>query len=157
MDRTTKYINLEYHSVCSVPSSKLGLPHPLSRKWVCPSHPRNQREGGGTHSPVYEGVGESQFGQLEKKLSTLPSLWIERYPQIGQNRVLYRIQRKSTKLTLQSSTPLHAGDCFPPPPFGSGEGTLVCGRGGGGSQFQRGDRHFGTHVLWRVSYGMYLI
>jgi hypothetical protein len=40
--------------------------------------------------------------------------------------------------------------CTPPPPQFQWEGTLACGRGGGGSQFQRGDRHCGTlgiHVL----------
>ncbi len=30
--------------------------------------------GGGTHSPAGEGVGESQFGRLEKKPSTLSVL-----------------------------------------------------------------------------------
>ncbi len=48
--------------------------YPLSRKRVCsPPPPRNQR--GGIHSPACEGVGESQFGQLERKLSTLSTLW----------------------------------------------------------------------------------
>ncbi len=31
-------------------------------------------KGGGTHSPAAQGVGESQFLRLEKKLSTLPTL-----------------------------------------------------------------------------------
>jgi hypothetical protein len=44
-----------------------------SPKRVCPS-PRNQR-GGGAHSPAGEGLGESQFRRLEKKLSTLHTLW----------------------------------------------------------------------------------
>jgi hypothetical protein len=30
---------------------------------------------GDTHSPAGEGVGESQFGRLEKRLSTLPTIW----------------------------------------------------------------------------------
>jgi hypothetical protein len=30
---------------------------------------------GGAHSPAREGVGESQFQRLEKKLSTPSSLW----------------------------------------------------------------------------------
>ncbi len=30
---------------------------------------------GGAHSPEGEGFGESQFRRLEKKLSTLPTLW----------------------------------------------------------------------------------
>jgi hypothetical protein len=33
--------------------------------------------GGGTHSPAGEGLGESQFRRLEKKLSTLPTLRVE--------------------------------------------------------------------------------
>jgi hypothetical protein len=56
-----------------VPSSDLGLSHPLSRQRVCPS-PRYQM-GGGAHSPVGQGLGESQFRRLEKKLSTLPTPW----------------------------------------------------------------------------------
>ncbi len=50
-----------------VPSSELGLSQPLIRRLVCPS-PQNR---GGTHSPAGEGLGESQFRRLEKKLSTL--------------------------------------------------------------------------------------
>ncbi len=37
---------------------------------VCPLPPER-----GAHSPAGEGLGESQFRQLEKKLSTLPTLW----------------------------------------------------------------------------------
>ncbi len=52
-------------------SSELGLSHTLCRQRVSfPPKPR----GGGTHSPAGEGVGESQFRRLEKKLSTLPTL-----------------------------------------------------------------------------------
>ncbi len=40
----------------------------LASVWVCP-------KGGGAHSPVGEGLGESQFRRLEKKLNTLPTLW----------------------------------------------------------------------------------
>jgi hypothetical protein len=42
--------------------------------------PRNQRGGG--HSPGDEGIGESQFGRLERKLSTLSSLCMHssKYP-----------------------------------------------------------------------------
>ncbi len=58
----------------SVPSSELGHPHHLSRKRVCPS-PRNQGGGESTHSPEGEEVGESQFGRLEKKLSTPSTLY----------------------------------------------------------------------------------
>jgi hypothetical protein len=45
---------------------------PFSRRRVCPS-PRNPR-GGGANSPAGEGLGESQFRRLEKKLITLPTL-----------------------------------------------------------------------------------
>ncbi len=60
------------HSV-SVPSSELGLPQPLSRKRVCPL--TGPKGGGGAHTPTAKGVGEFQFWRLEKKLSTLPTLW----------------------------------------------------------------------------------
>ncbi len=33
-------------------------------------------KGGRAHSPAAQGVGESQFLRLEKKLSTLPTLWV---------------------------------------------------------------------------------
>ncbi len=56
-----------------VPSSELGLPHPLSRQRVCPS---SGNKDGGAHSPAGEGLEESKFRRLEKKLSTLPTLWI---------------------------------------------------------------------------------
>ncbi len=51
--------------------SGFGLPHPLSRKRVCPSP---GIKGKDAHSPVGEGVGESQFRRLEKKHSTLLTL-----------------------------------------------------------------------------------
>ncbi len=48
------------------------------RIWDSPN-PRtpepNPRTGGGGHSPAGEGLGETQFRRLEKKLSTLPTLW----------------------------------------------------------------------------------
>jgi hypothetical protein len=34
------------------------------------------RTGGAAHSPGGDGLGESQFRRLEKKLSTLPTLWM---------------------------------------------------------------------------------
>ncbi len=40
----------------------------------CAPPPRTGGEG--THSPVEERLGESQFLRLEKKLSTLPTLWL---------------------------------------------------------------------------------
>ncbi len=57
-----------------VPSSEYRLSRPLSLKRVCPP-PRNQRVG--AHSPAGEGVGEFKFGRLEKKPSTLSTLWRE--------------------------------------------------------------------------------
>jgi hypothetical protein len=49
-------------------------PHPLSRKRVCCAPPPGTKRGGVAHSPAGEGVGESQFQRLEKKLSTLSTL-----------------------------------------------------------------------------------
>jgi hypothetical protein len=46
--------------------------------------------------------------------------------------------RQRTKLFLQSS------ELGRPTPSPGGRGTLACGRGGGGSQIQRGDIHCGT-------------
>ncbi len=63
----TKYLHiyLEYNSVC--PLVGIGTPpppHPLSSKRVCPP----PGTWGGTHSPACEGMGESQFGRLEREL-----------------------------------------------------------------------------------------
>jgi hypothetical protein len=60
----------EYQSVC--PLLGIGtLPIPLSAASL-PLPPEPE----GAHSPAGEGLGESQFPRLEKKLSTLPTLWI---------------------------------------------------------------------------------
>jgi hypothetical protein len=75
-NRSTKYIYIYIERVpqCSVPSSELRLFHHLCRQRMLPSL-RNQRRGGGvTHSPAGEGLEESQFRRLEKKLSTLLTL-----------------------------------------------------------------------------------
>ncbi len=48
------------------------LPTPLSPASV----PLPQNRKGGAHSPGGEELGESQFRRLEKRLSTLPTLWI---------------------------------------------------------------------------------
>jgi hypothetical protein len=60
----------EYHNVC--PLVKIGtLPTPLSPASVpLPPEPG----GGGAHSPAGDGLGESQFRRLEKKLGTQPTL-----------------------------------------------------------------------------------
>ncbi len=64
------HIYKEYHSVC--PFVGIGtLPSPLSPASV---PPQNQR-GEGAHSPAGEGLGESQFRRMEKKHSTLTTLW----------------------------------------------------------------------------------
>ncbi len=49
-----------------VPSLELGLPHPFSRKRMCP--PPGPK-GGGAYSPAAKGVGDSQFQRLEKRLA----------------------------------------------------------------------------------------
>jgi len=58
-----------YHSVC--PLVGIGMT-PLSQASV-PSLPPDQRVGGTL--PAAQGVGESQFRRLEKKLSTQHTLW----------------------------------------------------------------------------------
>ncbi len=55
-----------------VPSSELGPPTP-SPASECAPPPGTK---GGAHSPAGEGVGESQFQRLEKRLSTLSTLWV---------------------------------------------------------------------------------
>jgi hypothetical protein len=61
----TKYLYIKSTTVY-VPSLELGLPHPFSRKRLCPSP---GPKGGGAHSPAAKGVGESQFQRLEKRLA----------------------------------------------------------------------------------------
>jgi hypothetical protein len=71
----TKYILVYSQSTAvSVPSSELGLP--LSRKRVRPPPPRNQRGWAHLFSGEVMGRG-SQFGRLEKKLSTLSTLYYD--------------------------------------------------------------------------------
>jgi hypothetical protein len=57
---------LEYHSVC--PLFGIGTPHPSPAVRVpyIPPEPKGER----THSAAGEGVGESQFGRLEKSLGS---------------------------------------------------------------------------------------
>jgi hypothetical protein len=63
----------ENHSVC--PLVGIGtLPTPLSAASV-PLLPE-LGGGGGGHLLAGEGLGESQFQRMEKKPSTLPTLWI---------------------------------------------------------------------------------
>ncbi len=74
----------EYHSVC--PLVGIGtLPTPLSPASV----PLPPERGGGAHSPAGEGLGESNFRRLEKKLSTL-TLWPARTLCILSFSLIYR-------------------------------------------------------------------
>jgi hypothetical protein len=57
-----------------VPSSELGLSHPLSRQRVCPSPPPRTK-GEGEHSPAGEGLGESRFRRLKRKSFALRLLF----------------------------------------------------------------------------------
>ncbi len=57
---------------CMSPRQNWGLSHPLSRQRVCPTPPTKGEKG---TLACGLGVGESQFRRLEKKLSTLPTLW----------------------------------------------------------------------------------
>jgi hypothetical protein len=69
----TKYVFfIEYHTTVYVSSSEFGSPNPsLASEGA--SLPRTPG-GGGAHSPAGEGLGESQFRRLKKKLGTLPTL-----------------------------------------------------------------------------------
>ncbi len=58
-------IYIEYHSVCP----RVGIGTPLPHLPPASEHLPPEQKGGG-HSPVGEGVGESQFRRLKKKLST---------------------------------------------------------------------------------------
>ncbi len=80
----TKYVYIKSTTVHD-PSSELGLAQPLSANECAPT-PQNR--GGGAHSPAGEGLGESQFRRLEKKLSTLPTLWWTRI--IRQQKIEYK-------------------------------------------------------------------
>ncbi len=42
-----------------------------------PSFASAEPGGEGAHSPAGEGLAEAQFRRLEKRLSTLPTLWTE--------------------------------------------------------------------------------
>ncbi len=67
----------KYHRVpqCMSPSWNWDSPNP---SLAIESAPPPEPKGGGAHSPAGEEVGESQFRRLEKKLSTLPTLWLRR-------------------------------------------------------------------------------
>jgi hypothetical protein len=61
------HINKEYFSVCPLVGIRT-LPLPLSPASV-PLPPRRNQRGMGVHSPAGEGLGEPQFGRLEKSLA----------------------------------------------------------------------------------------
>jgi hypothetical protein len=69
LDQSTKYVHIKSTRVY-IPFSELGLSQSFSRLRVCPSSHCSQNRGGGGHSRAGEGLGESQFRRLEKKLST---------------------------------------------------------------------------------------
>ncbi len=71
MDINNHKVHIYKSTTVYVPSSELGLSPPLLSPAIVPLPP-NQRWG--AHSPAGQGVGESQFRRLEKKLSTLPTL-----------------------------------------------------------------------------------
>ncbi len=77
----------DHHS--PVTSSELGLPHPLSRKRVCPTGTKGERgtQNTPTHSPACEGVEEFQFGRLEKKLSTLSTMCRTLWSTVNSDRL----------------------------------------------------------------------
>jgi hypothetical protein len=63
------HIYLEYLSVCPLVGMEPPTPSPAIECVIPPV-----TNGGDTHSPAGEGVGESQFGRLEKKPSPLSTL-----------------------------------------------------------------------------------
>jgi hypothetical protein len=83
----------EYHSVfLLVGIGTLPSPNP-SLASECAPPPRT---GGGADSPAGEGLGESQTRRLEKKLSTLPTLWGGWFM---YSRFLYCTQRNLASLS----------------------------------------------------------
>ncbi len=70
----SKYIYLEYHS-CRSPRWNWDCPTPSPASECVPPPHTPRAKGRGASSPADEGVGESQFGRLEKKLSILSILW----------------------------------------------------------------------------------
>ncbi len=84
------------------------------------------------------------------KLRKVDYVWIHRV-----DRVLSFL---SSRPNWDSPTPSHAGECVPPSlvPGGGGEGTLASRRGSGRSQFQRGDIHCGTLVIYVLCVWIYI-
>jgi hypothetical protein len=63
-------IYIKHHSVCPL----VGIGTPPTPLTQASGPPPRTKKGGGL-SPAAKGVGECQFQRLEKKLSTLPTLW----------------------------------------------------------------------------------
>ena len=73
---TTKYIQyIPRVPQCLSHRPNWGPPNPYPACECLP--PLTPRGGGGAHSPADEGWGGSQFWRLEKKPSTLSTLWVE--------------------------------------------------------------------------------
>ncbi len=74
----TQNMPREYHSVC--PFVQIGTPPPPTTSPPSERAPPPLNQGGSRHSPACEGVGgeSSQFGRLEKKPSTLSTLWAQK-------------------------------------------------------------------------------
>ncbi len=70
----TVHIYLEYHSECPIVGIGTFPPSPASE---CAPQPRTKEGGGHTLLRVRDCMGESQFHLLEKKPSTLSTLWWE--------------------------------------------------------------------------------
>jgi hypothetical protein len=90
---TTKNYNIPRVPQCPLVGTVSPPPPPFSRKRVYPSPLNQKKEGGGANSPLGEGVGESQFQRLEKKLSNLFTLW---FPQYYFSRQLYNKKCRRT-------------------------------------------------------------
>ncbi len=84
VQRTSVYVYIKSSTVYCMSPRRNGFSNPSLASECAPS-PRTG--GGGAESPAGEGLGESQFRRLEKKLSTLPTLWssVIEQPATGSN------------------------------------------------------------------------
>jgi hypothetical protein len=81
--KTTETVFLHFYGAQAQSTYMLRVPQCMSSRWNWDSPtpslasecaPTPGTKGGGAHSPAGEGLGETQFRRLEKKLSTLPTL-----------------------------------------------------------------------------------
>ncbi len=96
----------EYHSVCTLVASE------------CAPPPGTKR-GGGTLA-CSQGLGESQFRRLEKRLSTLPTLWLAsdtfdlynrlRVPEVCADIKNFQDDSRQRQLTIDIQQPTHESD-----------------------------------------------